>query len=56
MTYTVDGLRETIMIGGSAMPQVEVLFSVFVVSVIAMVIYYVSHRRHYSMMQDIAEA
>lgn len=56
MTYTVDGLRETIMIGGSAMPQVEVLFSIFVVSVIAMVIYYVSHRRHYSMMQDIAEA
>ena len=56
MTYTVDGLRETIMIGGSAMPQVEVLFSVFVVSVIAMVIYYASHRRHYSMMQDIAEA
>ena len=56
MTYTVDGLRETIMIGGSAMPQVEVLFSVFVVSVIAMVIYYVSHRRHYSMMQDISEA
>ena len=56
MTYTVDGLRETIMIGGSAMPQVEVLFSVFVVSVIAMVIYYVSHHRHYSMMQDIAEA
>ena len=56
MTYTVDGLRETIMIGGSAMPQVEVLFSVFVVSVIAMVIYYVSHRRHYSMMQDIADA
>ncbi|WP_243677358.1 YhgE/Pip domain-containing protein [Weissella confusa] len=56
MTYTVDGLRETIMIGGSAMPQVEVLFSVFVVSVIAMMIYYVSHRRHYSMMQDIAEA
>ena len=56
MTYTVDGLRETIMIGGSAMPQVEVLFSVFVVSVIAMVIYHVSHRRHYSMMQDIAEA
>ena len=56
MTYTVDGLHETIMIGGSAMPQVEVLFSVFVVSVIAMVIYYVSHRRHYSMMQDIAEA
>lgn len=56
MTYTVDGLRETIMIGGSAIPQVEVLFSVFVVSVIAMVIYYVSHRRHYSMMQDIAEA
>ena len=56
MSYTVDGLRETIMIGGSAMPQVEVLFSVFVVSVIAMVIYYVSHRRHYSMMQDIAEA
>lgn len=56
MTYTVDGLRETIMIGGSAMPQVEVLFSIFVVSIIAMVIYYVSHRRHYSMMQDIAEA
>ncbi|TGE73112.1 YhgE/Pip domain-containing protein [Weissella confusa] len=56
MTYTVDGLRETIMIGGSAMPQVEILFSVFVVSVIAMVIYYVSHRRNYSMMQDIAEA
>ncbi|MGL5748232.1 MAG: YhgE/Pip family protein, partial [Weissella cibaria] len=33
MTYTVDGLRETVMIGGSIAPQVEVLVGIFVVSI-----------------------
>lgn len=52
MTYTVDGLRETVMIGGSIAPQVEVLVGIFVVSIAAMMIYYLSHRRHYNMLAD----
>ena len=52
MTYTVDGLRETVMIGGSIAPQVEVLVGIFVVSITAMMIYYLSHRRHYNMLAD----
>ncbi|MCR8703556.1 YhgE/Pip domain-containing protein [Weissella cibaria] len=52
MTYTVDGLRETVMIGGSIAPQVEVLVGIFVVSIAAMMIYYLSHRRHYNMFAD----
>ncbi|MCG4287188.1 YhgE/Pip family protein, partial [Lactobacillaceae bacterium KNUT 0156] len=52
MTYTVDGLRETVMIGGSIAPQVEVLVGIFVVSIAAMMIYYLSHRRQYNMLAD----
>ena len=52
MTYTVDGLRETVMIGGSAMPQITVIGTIFVVAVVAMFIYYVTHRRVFTMLAE----
>jgi putative membrane protein len=53
MTYAVDGLRETIMIGGSVWPQMSVLLGIFGVFTVFMYLFYVSRVRRYTMMPDV---
>ena len=52
MTYSVNGLRETIMIGGSVSTEVIVLASVGVVSILAMFIYFVVHLHNFRILKD----
>lgn len=52
MTYSVNGLRETIMIGGSISTEVIVLVSVGIVSLLAMFIYFVVHLHNFRILND----
>ena len=52
MTYSVNGLRETIMIGGSISTEVIVLASVGIVSLLAMFIYFVVHLHNFRILND----
>lgn len=52
MTYAVRGFRETIMIGGSAWPDVKVLLGILVVFLIIMSGYYAVNMHTYKMMKD----
>lgn len=52
MTYSVNGLRETIMIGGSVSTEVIVLASVGVVSILAIFIYFVVHLHNFRILKD----
>ncbi|TGE75835.1 YhgE/Pip domain-containing protein [Weissella confusa] len=55
MTYTVDGFRESIMIGGSVWPQVGVLLGITAVFTIIMYLYYAARMRNFTMMSDLEE-
>lgn len=52
MTYSVNGLRETIMIGGSISTELIVLVSVGIVSLLAMFIYFVVHLHNFRILND----
>jgi len=52
MTYSVNGLRETIMVGGSISTEVIVLVSVGIVSLLAMFIYFVVHLHNFRILND----
>jgi putative membrane protein len=52
MTYAVDGLRESIMIGGPVWPQMSVLLAIFAGFSFVMYLFYVSRVRRYTMMPD----
>lgn len=47
MTYTVDGLREVMMISGSAWPQVQAMAGFMLVGFVLMLAYYLLHKRRY---------
>ena len=51
MTYSVSGLRETIMIGGSIATEVVVLAIVGIVSILAMFIYFVVHLHNFRVLK-----
>lgn len=55
MTYTVDGFRESIMIGGSVWPQVGVLLGITAIFTIIMYLYYAARMRNFTMMSDLEE-
>ncbi len=52
MTYSVNGLRETIMIGGAINTELIVIISVALVSLLALFIYFVIRRRSFNTMSD----
>lgn len=52
MSYSVNGLRETIMIGGPINTELTVIISVGIVSLLAMFIYFVIRRRSFTTMDD----